>query len=119
MELGGVSGVVKPVHVNPEDVGLHDTDSSQLSASTASNSTLPPLELTDVEKAQNEEERKKRKVARKAKREARKKKKNEQQKLEDKKQRKEERRLKREARKKKKRSMEEEGRGSKGKQYII
>ena len=91
---------MKHVHVNPEDVGLHNIDSSQLSASTASNSTLPPLELTDVEKAQNEEERKKRKAARKAKREARKKKKNEQQNLEHKKQRKEERRLKREARKK-------------------
>ena len=77
MELGGGSDVVKPMHVNPEDVGLHDTDNSQLSASIASNSTVPLLEMTDAEKAQNEEERKKRKVARKAKGEAREKKKNE------------------------------------------
>ena len=90
---------MKPVDVDPEDVGMHDTGSSQLSASTASNSPLPLLEMTDAEKSQNEEERKKRKAARKAKREARENKKNEQQKLEDKKQRKEERRLKREARK--------------------
>ena len=59
MELEGGSGVVKPINVDPEDVGLHDTDSSELSASTASNSTLPQLEATDVKKAQNEEERKK------------------------------------------------------------
>ena len=36
---GGTSGV-KPVDVDPEDVELHDTDSSELSASIASNSTL-------------------------------------------------------------------------------
>ena len=34
-------GVVKPINIDPEDVGLHDTDSSELSASIASNSTLP------------------------------------------------------------------------------
>ena len=61
MEHGGGSGVVKPINVDPEDVGLHDTDSSELSASTASNSMLPQLEATDVEKTQNEEERKKKK----------------------------------------------------------
>ena len=76
---------MKLVDVDTEDVGLHDTDNSQLIVSTASNSTLPLLEMIDAEKAQNDEERKKRKAARKAKREAREKKKNEQQKLKDKK----------------------------------
>ena len=47
---GGSSGV-KPMDVDPEDVGLHETDSSELSASTASNTTLPKLEMTDAEKA--------------------------------------------------------------------
>ena len=37
---GGTSGV-KPIDVDPKDVGLHDTDRSELSASTASNSMLP------------------------------------------------------------------------------
>ena len=87
---------MKPINVNPEDVGLHDTDSSELSASIASNSTLPQLEATDAEKAQNEEERRRR-AARKEKREAREK---EQQRLEEKTARKEERRLKRESRRK-------------------
>ena len=86
---------MKPINVDPEDVGLHDTDISELSASTVSNSMLPQLEATDVEKAQNEEERRRRRgVARKEEREAREKKK-EQQRLEEKKARKEERRLKR------------------------
>ena len=101
MEPRGRSGVVKPINVDPNGVELHDTDSSELSASTASNSTLPQLEATDAEKAQNEEERRRRWAARKEKREAREKKKKEQQRLEEKKARKEERRLKREARKKK------------------
>ena len=70
MEPGGGSGVVKPINVDPEDVGLHDTDSSELSASIASNSMLPWVEATDAEKAQNEERRRKR-AARKEKREAR------------------------------------------------
>jgi len=50
---GGTSGV-KPMYV--------DTDSSELSASTTSNTTLPHLEATDAERAHNdkrEEERKK------------------------------------------------------------
>ena len=51
MEPRGGSGVVKPINVDPEDVGLHDTDSSELSASTASNSTLPQLEATDAKKS--------------------------------------------------------------------
>ena len=75
-----------------------DMDSSELSASTASNTTLPHLEAIDAERALNDNERR-RKEARKLKREAREKKK-EEQRLEDKKQRKEERRLKREARRK-------------------
>ena len=57
MESRGGSDVVKPINVDPEDVRRHDTDSSELSASTASNSMLPQLEATDAEKAQNEEER--------------------------------------------------------------
>ena len=57
MEPGGGSGVVKPINVDSKDVGLHDTDNSELSASTTSNSMLPQLEATDAEKAQNEEER--------------------------------------------------------------
>ena len=79
-----------------------DTDSSELSASTASNTTLPHLEATDVEGVLNENDRRKRKEERKLKREAREKK--EEERLEEKKLRKEERRLKREAKKKKKRS---------------
>ena len=71
-------------------------DSSELSMSIASNTTLPHLEATDVEGALNENERRKRKEERKLKREAREK---EGERLE-KKQRKEERRLKRKARRK-------------------
>ena len=48
-----------------------DTDSSELSASTASNTKLPHLEATDAERALNDNERRKRKEARKLKREAR------------------------------------------------
>ena len=72
-------------------------DSSELSASTASNTTLPHLEATDAESALNDNERR-RKEARKLKREAGEKK--EEERLEEKKQRKEERRLKRGARRK-------------------
>ena len=65
MELrGGVSGV-KPVNV--------ETYSSELSALTASNTTLPHLEATDAKRALNDNERR-RKEARKLKREAREKK---------------------------------------------
>ena len=60
MEPEGGSSVVKPINVDLEDVGLHDTDNSELSASTTSNSTLPQLEATDAEKAQNEEGRRRR-----------------------------------------------------------
>ena len=47
---------MKPINIDPEDVGLHDTNSGELSSSTMSNSMLPQLEATDAEKAQNEEE---------------------------------------------------------------
>ena len=77
-----------PINIDPEDVGLHDTDNSELSASTVSNSTLPQLEATDSKKAQNKEERRRKGAARKEKREAREKKKKEQQRLEEKKARK-------------------------------
>ena len=50
-----------------------DMDSSELSVSTASNTTLPHLEATDAEGALNENERK-RKEERKLKRETREKK---------------------------------------------
>ena len=79
MEAGGGSRGVKPVDVNSERVGLHDTDtdSSQLTVSTTSNTTLPHLEPTYGERVLNEEEKRKRKEARKLKREAREKKKKE------------------------------------------
>jgi hypothetical protein len=93
---GGTSGV-KPVDINSERVELHDTDSSELSVSTASVSMLPHLEATDAERVLNEEEKKKGRETRKLKREAREKKK-EQQRLDEKKARKEARRLKREER---------------------
>jgi len=57
MQPGGGSGVMKPIHVDPEDMGLHDTDISELSASTAP-PTLPQVALSDEEKAQKEEEKK-------------------------------------------------------------
>ena len=62
---------MKPVDVNPKQVDLHDTDNSELSMSTASNTTLPHLEATDAERALNDDERRKRKEVRKLKREAR------------------------------------------------
>ena len=67
MKPGEGSGVVKLINVDPKNVG-HDTDSSELSASTASNFTLPQLEATDAKKDQNEQERR---VARKEKQERR------------------------------------------------
>jgi hypothetical protein len=93
MEPGGGTSDVKPVDIDPERVELPDTDSSELSASTTRNSTLPQLEATDAERAQNEEERR-RMASRKEKKEAREKKK-EQQRLDEKKARKETRRLER------------------------
>ena len=51
-----------------------DMDNSELSASTASNTTLPHLEATDAERALNDNERRRRKDARKLKRETREKK---------------------------------------------
>ena len=73
MKPGGGTSGVKPGYV--------DMDSSELSVSTASNTTLPHLEATDAERALNENERRRRKERRKLKREAREKKK-EQQRLE-------------------------------------
>ena len=58
MEPGEGTSGVKPVDV--------DTDSSKLSASTASNTMLPHLEATDAERALNDNERR-RKEARKLK----------------------------------------------------
>ena len=37
MEPGGGSSGVKPMDIDPEDVGLHATDSSELGISTVSN----------------------------------------------------------------------------------
>ena len=65
---GGVGGV-KPVDV--------DTNSNELSTSTASNTTLPHLEATDAERDLNDNERRRRMEERKLKREAREKKKEE------------------------------------------
>jgi len=67
MEPEGRSGVVKPINVDPKDIGLHDTDSSELSASTASNSILPQLETTDAKKSQKEEERRRKRATKKRK----------------------------------------------------
>ena len=58
---------MKPINVDPKDVGLHDTNCNELSTSTASNSTLSQLEATDAKKAQNEDERRRRRAARKEK----------------------------------------------------
>jgi len=75
MEPGGGSSDAKSTEVRPEKIGLHDTDtdtdSSRLSVSTASNTTLPHLEPTDGERTLNEEEKRERKESRKLKIEAR------------------------------------------------
>ena len=84
--------------MKPVDV---DSDSSELSVSTTSNTTLPHLEAIDAERALNDNERR-RKEARKLKREAREKKKEEQW-LEDMKQR-ERKKAQARSKKKKKRS---------------
>ena len=52
-----------------------DTNSSELSASTASNTTLPHFEATNAKRALNDNERRRRKETRKLKREARERKK--------------------------------------------
>ena len=49
MEPGGGSSGVKPIDVDLEVMGLHETDSSDLSDSIASNTMLPQLEATDAE----------------------------------------------------------------------
>jgi ABC-type multidrug transport system fused ATPase/permease subunit len=110
---GGTSGS-KAVEISPKLVGLHDTNSSELSVSIASVSMLPHLEATNAERVLNEEKKKKRE-ARKLKREAREKKKKAQQRLEENKARKEETKLKREARRKRreaKKKKEQEAKAS-------
>jgi uncharacterized protein YjaG (DUF416 family) len=47
------------IYTIKERVDLHDTNSSELSVSTGSVSTLPYLEGTDAERVLNEEEKKK------------------------------------------------------------
>ena len=69
MEPEGVTSGVKLVDV--------DTDSSELSASTTSNTTPPHLKATDAERALNDNERRK-EEARKLKRETRERKKEQQ-----------------------------------------
>jgi hypothetical protein len=71
MEPGGGTSGVKSVDIDSERVELHDTDSSELSVSTSSVSTLPHLEAIDAERVLNEEEKKKRRETRKLKREVR------------------------------------------------
>jgi hypothetical protein len=60
METGGAVASTKPVEVTMERVGLHDinTDSSQLSVSIASNTTLPHLEPTNAKERRKKEARK-------------------------------------------------------------
>ena len=61
----------QPKHVDDlEDMDLHETDSSELSVSTAGTS-LPTVVLSDEEKAKRLEEKKQRKEERRRKREAR------------------------------------------------
>ena len=57
---------MQPVHIDPKDVELHDTNNSKLSASIAGTS-LPAVVLSDEEKAQRLEEKKQRKEERKGK----------------------------------------------------
>jgi uncharacterized protein YjaG (DUF416 family) len=63
------------MEISLELVGLHDTNSSELSVSTASVSTLPHLEATNAERVLNKEEKKMKREVRKLKRESREKKK--------------------------------------------
>jgi hypothetical protein len=74
MEPGEGSVERRPQHIKSKDVDLHETDSSELSASTAGTS-LPTVVLFDEENAKRLEEKKERKEERKKKREARQKKK--------------------------------------------
>jgi len=66
MEPGGSSAAAPKVQVDPEDFDLNETDSSELSASTACSGTLPH-EPTDVEP---EEDHKKRRTEKKAREDA-------------------------------------------------
>ena len=87
MESREGAGDVQPVHVDPKDVELHNTDISELSASTTDTS-LPAVVLSDEEKAKKLDEKKQRKKERRKRREARQKKKEAQRRLEEKMQRK-------------------------------
>jgi hypothetical protein len=53
METGGGTSGAKPIE--EERVGVYDTDSSALSVSIASISTLSHLEAADAERALNED----------------------------------------------------------------
>jgi hypothetical protein len=60
MEPGEASIGRRPERIDPKDVDLHKTDSSELSASTAG-TPLPTVVLSDEEKAKRLEEKKRRK----------------------------------------------------------
>jgi hypothetical protein len=100
MEVGGGS---RGTCVNPDAVSMHEGEgsSSELSASTTSNASLPPIKTTDGETKQD---RKERRDAKNKRREEREKKKEDQRKLNEKLKRKEDRRRIREDRKKRRAS---------------
>jgi CRISPR/Cas system-associated endonuclease Cas1 len=87
---------LQPVHVNPEDVSLHDTASDSELVSTASNKTLPNIELSSGERARRKEERRLRRLEKQRRKEDEEK----SLKLAEKLQKQEIRRLKRELKKK-------------------
>ena len=63
MVPGGGFGVVKPINVDPEDVGLHDTDNSELSASIPMSKKLKmkkKKEEGQLEKRKEKQERRRR-----------------------------------------------------------
>jgi hypothetical protein len=88
MEVGGGS---RGTRVDPDAVNVHkgEGSSSELSASIASNASLPPVKTTDGERKRERKERRDTKTIR---REEREKKKEEQRKLNEKLKRKEDRR---------------------------
>ena len=67
-EGDGIGGL-QPVHVNPKDVGLHETRSSSEHVSTTSNKTLPTIEQSPRERAKRKEERRLRRLERQRKKE--------------------------------------------------
>jgi hypothetical protein len=86
-----VEGGSRGTRIDPNAVSVHEGEgsSSELSASIASNASLPPIKTTDGERKQ---ERKERRAAKNIRREEREKKKEEQRKLDEKLKRKEDRR---------------------------